>query len=844
MPMRSPEKRRKSNRLLAYLVSALAICGSLSVFIIGCATFDSESRSRSSANASGHPGFAVYQQHCASCHGDDGQGEPTEFDEPLYGDRSLESLSRYIHRSMPDGESELVEGDDAAAVASYIYDEFYSVAARYRKGLIPRVELARLTVPQYRNAVADLILSFTPEVTQEVKVELSKEEEEALEKDEYGMVDHPTKTIEIVPGLAAQYYESQKMNKANELGIERIDAKIDFDFGTEGPGSDIAADQFSIIWQGSLFAPQTGYYEFRFRTQNGARLYLNNENLGQRKRLRDDSSAAGQAAFIDGWVSSGEMRELSNRIFLIGGRHYPLRFEFFKYLEETASIVLEWKQPRGAWQTLDRNYTSTRLSPRTYVTDTPFPADDRSFGYERGSSVSASWHEATNRAAIATATEVVNRLPLLASIDGDDSDRTETLKAFAAQFASRAFRRPLSEAERVLITDTLFDNAANPEAAVRRAVLLTLSSPHFLFADLDSPNAKADAYTVANRLALALWDSIPDQTLRKAANRGELKTRGQIEAQAWRMLEDPRAQGKMSRFFDRWLELEERELAKDEELYPEFDVTAIAALRHSLDLFLADTVWSDDSDYRKLLTADYLYLNPKLRALYAPDTLSDLTSLDLEYEGDFNPVSFPANRRAGVLTHPYLLSAFAYHNSSSPIHRGVFLTRNIVGRTLNSPPDAVEFNDDELPPDATMREKVTLITRDKACMSCHSVINPLGFALENFDAVGRWRTEENRKAIETRSEYVTEDGDILEVASAQDIARYAIENEAAHRAFLSQLFEHLVRQPPLAYGLDTLDSLRLDFELADFNMKSAMVEIATRTALHSNEALQLAQRSP
>jgi hypothetical protein len=195
-----------------------------------------------------------------------------------------------------------------------------------------------------------------------------------------------------------------------------------------------------------------------------------------------------------------------------------------------------------------------------------------------------------------------------------------------------------------------------------------------------------------------------------------------------------------------------------------------------------------------------------------------------------------------VLTHPYLLSAFAYPNNTSPIHRGVFLTRNIIGRSLKPPPMAVAFKDEEFSPDSTMREKVTQLTRATACMACHSMINPLGFALENFDAVGRWRTTENSKPVDTRGSFVADDGSTIELESALDVARFAVDSEAAHAAFVSQLFHHLVKEDGSAYGPGTLQALRRQFEEDGYNMKNLMVQIAVLAAGHGSD-IKVSQRN-
>ena len=791
--------------------SALALCLVLAVSLAADET------------ANGHPGAAIYKDQCLSCHGSNGQGVPAEHDEPLYGDRSIKSLARLIERTMPEEKPETCVGEEALQVAEYIYHEFYSPEARREKGLMPRVTLLRLTVPQYRNAVADLLGQFTPPPSGG--------------RGKRGQDDKDDSETATEPGLSAEYFQSKGMNKADKLLLERIDRGVDFDFGEGSPTEDITADQFSIIWQGAFLANTTGHYEFRVSTENGARLYLNSENAGRRRKLRDDSSVAGQAALIDAWVSSGKMRELTARIFLLGGRQYPLRLEFFKYKEKTSSIKFEWKPPHGSWSVLTHHHVNTDRVPRTFVVETPFPADDRSLGYERGSSVSPAWQAATMNAAIATASEVVDRLPLLAGFDIGDPEREERVKEFVTHFASVAFRRPLAAEENRLLREVMFADAANPETAVRRAILFILKSPHFLYTDLTPAGEAPSQHMIASRLSFALWDSIPDKGLFEAASNGELATPEQIKAQAHRIISDPRAKAKMRDFFHHWLELEERDLAKDKSMFPEFDEMVIADLRYSLDLFIDQIVWSEQSDYRELLLADYLVLNENLRGLYETNQEDSAARTAPSIDGvqnttEFEAVVFSPAERAGVLTHPYLLSAFAYHNNTSPIHRGVFLTRNIVGRHLKPPPMAVAFKDDEFEPDSTMREKVTQLTRDTACMACHSVINPLGFALENYDAVGRWRTRDNNKPVNSKSDYVTLAGDTVELQSARDVANFAVDSEFAHRAFVNQVFHHLVKQNPAAYGEDTIDDLRSQFAENNFNIQHLAAEIAALSAGH------------
>ncbi|MEM7386628.1 MAG: DUF1588 domain-containing protein [Verrucomicrobiota bacterium] len=156
---------------------------------------------------------------------------------------------------------------------------------------------------------------------------------------------------------------------------------------------------------------------------------------------------------------------------------------------------------------------------------------------------------------------------------------------------------------------------------------------------------------------------------------------------------------------------------------------------------------------------------------------------------------------------------------------------------MKPPPVAIEFKDDHFDPNLTMREKVTQLTRDKACMACHSTINPLGFSLENYDAVGRWReTEANRKPVDAESDFETGTGETIRLRNARDVAAYALANPSAHRAFVTHLFHHLIKQPSAAFGEGTLENLRHSFQNSGFHIQNLMIEMATLSASQPNGA--------
>ncbi len=727
-------------------------------------------------------GQRIWETQCVECHGAGGEGVDGEYDKPLYGNWSIEKLTRIIHKTMPEETPETCEGADAGAVAAYIYDAFYSLDARAR--LTPaRIELSRLTNRQYLNSVADILKHF----------------------DGDGRIGSER-------GLRGIYYNARNFDR-KKLAFERNDSQVHFDFGELSPdiGQFTNNTEFAIQWKGSLIADETGDYEFVVKTENGARLWVNET---------DDM-------LIDGWVSSGQRVEHRARVRLIGGRAYPIRLDYFKFKDKTASISLEWKAPHQVQEPIPRRHLSPQGISSTLVIATPFPPDDNSVGYERGVLISKAWDEATTHAAIEVANHVVNRLDRLARTKPDAGDREEKVREFARKFVEVSFRRPLTAEQETLFVDSQFAKDGKIEAAIKRVVLLALKSPRFLYPGLNS--GAADDWEIASRLSYGLWDSLPDRDLFELAKKGSLHTREQVRVQAGRMLENPRTKSKVQYFLHHWLQMNRIEsLAKDQDLYPGFTPQLAADLRTSLNLFLEDAMWGGGSDYRDLLLSNALYVNARL---------ADYYGVKGDVGDEFVRVVLPEKQRSGVLTHPYLLAAFSYTKTTSPIHRGVFLTRNIVGRALKPPPMAIEFKDNDFPANLTMREKVAELTRSDACQSCHSVINPLGFSLENFDAVGRWRTTADAKPIDATSDYTTTEGETIRLTGARDLAGYATNSEQGRDAFIGRLFQQIVKQPMLAYGAGIQEQLRAAFVESNFSVEQLLVEMSTIAALHEERSI-------
>ena len=197
-----------------------------------------------------------------------------------------------------------------------------------------------------------------------------------------------------------------------------------------------------------------------------------------------------------------------------------------------------------------------------------------------------------------------------------------------------------------------------------------------------------------------------------------------------------------------------------------------------------------------------------------------------------------------MLTHPYLLANFAYTSATSPIHRGVFIARSLLGRSLRPPPEAVSPLAPDLHASLTTRERVTLQTSPTSCVTCHGMINPLGFGLEHFDAVGRFRVEEKGKAIDANGLYEPPSGEVTKYEGARQLATLLASSEETHTALVEQLFHHMVQQPIRAFGPKQLPDLRRSFVDHGYNVRRLLVEIVAASASTASPDPKLDARFP
>ena len=315
-----------------------------------------------------------------------------------------------------------------------------------------------------------------------------------------------------------------------------------------------------------------------------------------------------------------------------------------------------------------------------------------------------------------------------------------------ASLARRAYRRPVTAADTAPLLaayEAGRREGAGFEDGIRWAIEALLVSPKFLFRVEPDPAGAAPGapyrihdLDLASRLSFFLWSSIPDDELVDLAARGELRDAGVLERQVRRMLDDPRGQALVENFAGQWLYLRNlRSVAPDATRFPGFDDNLRQALRQETELFVGSQI-REDRGVHDLLRADYTFLNERLARHYGiPDV----------YGNHLRRVSYRDDRRAGLLGHGSLLTVTSYPHRTSPVLRGKWLLENLLGAPPPPPPPDIPELEEEgnRAAPATMRERMAQHRASPACATCHAKIDPLGFALENFDAVGRWRAHED-----------------------------------------------------------------------------------------------------
>jgi hypothetical protein len=430
----------------------------------------------------------------------------------------------------------------------------------------------------------------------------------------------------------------------------------------------------------------------------------------------------------------------------------------------------------------------------------------------------------------AYADETLRKKILVFEAKNDDERRTVQRRNIA-DFATRAFRRPVTDDELERLND--IRRAArtlglSDDEITKAPYQTVLASPHFLFRVEHDPDPKDEDgirelndYELATRLSYFLWSGMPDAELFELAKKGELHQPDVLEAQSRQMLQDPQAQALVDNFAGQWLQL--RDIAKitpDPERFPGFDEDLRAAMLKETQLFFAAVI-REDRSVLDFLSADFTFVNGRLAKHYGIDSVKG---------EEFERVSLVTGRR-GVLTQASILALTSNPTRTSPVKRGKWILENILGEPPPPPPAGVEELKDEEEVLGTLRERMQQHRSNPSCAVCHKQMDILGFGLENFDAIGAWRGKDGRFDIDPSGSLpggkdFRDAGELMQLLAqqkrdafcrclAEKMLTYALGrglgsyDRCAVRAILQRLKTNEFRVSALVTGIVTSDPFRL-----------------------------------
>jgi hypothetical protein len=399
-------------------------------------------------------------------------------------------------------------------------------------------------------------------------------------------------------------------------------------------------------------------------------------------------------------------------------------------------------------------------------------------------------------------------------------------------FGREAWRRPLTAEELSGLRELFADSRVTEDLPTSVGLVLQalLQSPHFLYrVELGVPGETGalavplDDWEMASRLSYFLWGSMPDPTLSAAADAGELRTREQIEAQARRMLDDPKARRMVGHFYEQWLGYHQLDfIDKDTSMFPTWSPAIAARQRAEAEAFLEHVMFEDDATLATLLTAPYTFVDAELAGFYGIEAPAG--------DGGLGLVEPQGQQLAGILTQGGVLSAHSKANSTNPIARGIFVREQLLCTIPPPPPDNVDIVPPTPDPNATTREQFEQHRSDPACSGCHMLFDPIGFGFENYDAVGRFRTTENGFDVDASGELAASDVDGPFVGPRQ-LGEKLAGSEQVAQCVARQWFRFSYGRTESA-ELDAcnLDSLDQAFADSGYDMRELLVSLTQTDA--------------
>ncbi|MDX2051557.1 MAG: DUF1592 domain-containing protein [Polyangiaceae bacterium] len=411
------------------------------------------------------------------------------------------------------------------------------------------------------------------------------------------------------------------------------------------------------------------------------------------------------------------------------------------------------------------------------------------------------------------------------------NERAACVEGLVGRFASKAYRRPLSADEQARLR-AVHASAAEQGGymvGIRALLEAILGSPHFLYlVEVGSPVDglpgifRLSPQEIAARLSYSVCEEPPDEPLAVAARTDGLNSIAQIEGQAARLLAKPCAQTSVQRFFEQWLHLNRLPgLNKDPKVFPEYTEATRQGMLAESTRFVNELFWNESSTLQNLLSANYSWPTPETAALYGMSVSAQ------------EKVTLPSER-LGILTQPAVLALTGIFDGTSPVHRGVYVLEQFLCDKPPPPPTGLNVIPPPPDPNATTRERWAQHSNSPTCAPCHNAIDPIGFALEGFDGIGRFRATENGLSVVTTGGIPSiglADGSIT---GAAELTQALANSEQVRACFAKQWLRFSVGRLELPADAKSLDTVGA--KLSNASIKDAFLSSFTTGAfLHRIE---------
>jgi hypothetical protein len=456
-----------------------------------------------------------------------------------------------------------------------------------------------------------------------------------------------------------------------------------------------------------------------------------------------------------------------------------------------------------------------------------FPADEVSGGFGNNAavlSVSPLLAEKYQEAAEALAARAVSDLGPLVGCEPARTGEQACARQFVERFGARAYRRPLTQAERdrLLAVYAVGRSGGSFADGIEVTLRAILQAPSFIYrVELGRPGRPGDrlvpltGHEVATRLSYFLWGTMPDARLFEAADRDALATPGKVAEMARQMLADPRARPAVVEFHRQWLGLTAVDhLNKDRRVYPSFTPALAAAMRAEAAELVEEVVFSGAGTLQALLTST--------RALQTPALLGQTP---------------PLAERAGLLTQPALLAVHALPDQSSPVHRGKMVREQILCDQMPPQPAGLMVTPPEVDPRRPTRERFAQHSQDPACSGCHQLMDPLGFGFEAFDGLGRFRDSDGGREIDATGAIIgTSDVD-GSFRGVRELAARLARSRDVRDCAATQWFRYAFGRLEGPGDSCSLQALQAAFDAAGGDLRELLVALTTTEAFLHRPAL-------